>query len=241
MNTIRKNLIWAPGAFIWDDPKQMRLRADKQQGTMLEKLHKKVATVKKSLYIESPYFITRKRGTAALKNLAAKGVKVRVLTNSQSSNDVSAAFAGYEKYRKELVVGGVEMYELRPDAGGNKIINQKTNLAEVHSGLHAKAMVFDEQTVFIGSFNLDPRSGAINTEGGLYVESPKLAKKVIEYMEEGVKPENSYRLVLDKNGDLLWVAKTNGKQEVYHKDPHTSGWDRFKVDFIQAMPVEDQL
>jgi putative cardiolipin synthase len=241
MRAVRKNLVWAKGKFVWDDPKQMRLSEDQQHGTMIEKLHKKLTTLNKSLYIESPYFIPRKKGTAALKEMYKRGVKIRILTNSQSSNDVLAAFAGYDTYRKELVESGIQMYELRPDAGGNLIINKKTKLAKVASGLHAKALVFDEKTLFVGSFNLDPRSSAINTEGGLYVESPKLAKRVLDYMNEGVKPENAYRVTLDKNGDLVWTAETDGKQEVYHRDPHTSGWDRFKADLIQAMPIEDQL
>ena len=38
--------------------------------------------------------------------------------------------------------------------------------------------MFDRKDVFIGSFNLDPRSSAINTEAGLYVESPALAAQV---------------------------------------------------------------
>jgi len=241
MKRIRNNLVWGTGKFVWDDPKQMKLSRDQQQGTMLDKLHKKGTNLKTSLTIESPYFIAGKGGTAVLKGLVEKGVKVRVLTNSQSSNDVSAAFAGYEVYRKELVEGGVEMHELRPDAGGNKIINQETDLAKVHSGLHAKAMVFDAESVFIGSFNLDPRSASINTEGGLYVESPKLAKRVLDYMSEGTKPENSYRVFLDKNGDVAWKEVTDGKQKIYHTEPHTDAWDRFKVDFIQALPIEKQL
>ena len=241
MRAVRNKLVWAPGKFVWDDPKQMKLSEDQQHGTMIEKLHTKVKTVKKSMSIESPYFIPRKYGTSVLKEMHNRGVKIRILTNSQSSNDVAAAFAGYATYRKELVSAGIQMYELRPDAGGNLIINKETKLAKVHSGLHAKALVFDEKTVFVGSFNLDPRSSAINTEGGLYIESPIIAKKVLDYMNEGAKPENAYRVILDKNGDIVWVAETDGKQEVYHRDPHTSGWDRFKADFIQAMPVEDQL
>jgi phosphatidylserine/phosphatidylglycerophosphate/cardiolipin synthase-like enzyme len=72
------------------------------------------------------------------------------------------------------------------------------------AALHTKAIVFDRESVFIGSFNLDPRSGSINTEAGLYVESPELARQVIEYMDEGVRPENSYRVLLDDEGDLYW-------------------------------------
>ena len=50
-------------------------------------------------------------------------------------------------------------------------------------------MVFDRKDVFIGSLNLDPRSGDINTEAGLYIESPELAAQVIAYMDEGVLPQ----------------------------------------------------
>ncbi len=64
------------------------------------------------------------------------------------------------------------------------------------AGLHTKAMVFDRKDVFVGSFNLDPRSSLINTEAGLYVESPELAAMVAQYMDEGVKPDRSYRVLL---------------------------------------------
>ena len=43
-------------------------------------------------------------------------------------------------------------------------------------------MVFDREAVFIGSFNLDPRSAVINTEAGLYIESPELAERLVAYM-----------------------------------------------------------
>jgi len=59
------------------------------------------------------------------------------------------------------------------------------------------------ESVFIGSFNLDPRSGSINTEAGLCVESPELARQVIDFMDEGLRPENSYRVLPDEWGPLL--------------------------------------
>lgn len=56
---------------------------------------------------------------------------------------------------------------------------------DIEGGLHTKAIVFDHKDVFIGSLNLDPRSTDINTETGLYVESPELAAQVIAWMDEG--------------------------------------------------------
>jgi putative cardiolipin synthase len=71
------------------------------------------------------------------------------------------------------------------------------------AGLHTKTMVFDRKDVFIGSFNLDARSSTINTEAGLYVESPDLAAQVVEYLAEGAGPEVRYRVLMDNNGELL--------------------------------------
>jgi cardiolipin synthase C len=53
-----------------------------------------------------------------------------------------------------------------------------------------EAMAFDREAVFIGSFNLDPRSAVINTEAGLYIESP-FAERLTVYMATGVVPANS--------------------------------------------------
>jgi len=111
----------------------------------------------------------------------------------------------------------VELYELRSDPAVKKRVFSLSGSAR--ATLHCEAYVFDRRDVFIGSLNLGPRSGDINTEAGLYFESPELAVQVIAYMEEGVWPENSYRVQLDANGDLYWVTETDGKAERYDHAP----------------------
>jgi phosphatidylserine/phosphatidylglycerophosphate/cardiolipin synthase-like enzyme len=66
------------------------------------------------------------------------------------------------------------------------------------AALHTKAMAFDSEAVFVRSFNLDSRSAVINTEAGLYIESPELAKQLPVYMATGVVPANSYRVLLTR-------------------------------------------
>ena len=241
IKTLLSHFIWANGKIVWDDPKQMKLSKEKQKDTMVQKLVKRANSVKKSFFVESPYFIPGDGGTAALVALSKRGVNVRILTNSLSSNDVIPAHAGYDTYRKTLVQNGIGMYELRSDVGQSKVINKTPSNGTKKSGLHAKTFVFDEKDVFIGSLNLDPRSGSINTEGGLYVESPELAKRVTSFMNEGIKLENSYYLRTDKNGDLIWITKTKGKKEIYDSDPKAGIWDHFQVELIQALPIESQL
>ncbi|MDH3985521.1 MAG: phospholipase D-like domain-containing protein, partial [Gammaproteobacteria bacterium] len=200
--------------------------------------HNKLETLQSELLMEAAYFIVMERAVENTKRAIDRGVNVRVLTNSLASNDVLAAHAGYSQTRKELIANGMEIYELRPDAVA---VKQRNYTAESKTGLHAKAMVFDRESVFIGSFNLDPRSANINTEAGLYVESPELAGQVAEFMDEGVRPENSYRVLLDDEGNLVWVTEIDGEEVRYDDEPETTFGQRFMSDFISILPVDDHL
>ena len=241
LKQLLKTFVWAKGEMLWNDPEQMKLSVDQQSHTMISGLHERVKKLHKSLLIESPYFIPRGEGIKYFNALSKKGIKIRVLTNSLKSNDVLAAYAGYNNYRMALLREGVELYELRDDAGASKIINHMPADTKVTTGLHAKILVFDDKDVFVGSFNLDPRSSTINTEGGLYIESPELARRVMAYMEEGINLQNAYRLGLDKAGHITWTTVENAKKIVYTSEPKANAWDMLKVNFIQMLPVEDQL
>jgi putative cardiolipin synthase len=229
-------LIWAPGRIVWDDPAEIAATGDTTR--LLEGLHRRLGRLDTELLIESPYFVPRERGIGRMKALHDQGVRVRVLTNSLASNDVLAAHAGYADRRKQVLDSGVELYELRADAG---VIKKRLAFFGAKAALHAKVIVFDRKDVFIGSYNLDPRSADINTEAGLYVESPALAAQVVAWMDEGVRPENSYRVLLDKNGKLTWVTRDDGQEVVYHHDPESNAWQRFMAGLIGILPVEGQL
>jgi len=175
--SIRDRFIWAPGQIVWDDP--AAIEEGITEGTMAKALFNEVQSLQNELLVESAYFVMRDKAIATLQDLQARGVRVRVLTNSLASNDVVAAHA---KRREQLIENGVELYEYRPDS---RVSKTRAYRGESKSALHTKAIVFDRESVFIGSFNLDPRSGSINTEAGIYVESPELAEQVAAYMDEG--------------------------------------------------------
>ena len=234
--SIRDQLIWAPGRIVWDDPADIRKGI--RQGAMIQGFYRQMETLKRELLIESAYFVTQDRAIEDMKKLTERGVRVRVLTNSLASNDVVAAHAGHAKRRKQLIANGMELYELRPDAGA---IKRQVFSGDSKASLHTKAAVFDREAVFIGSFNLDPRSANINTEAGLYIESPELAQQVIACMNEGVEPENSYRVRLDTDEDLIWITEIDGKEVRYDNEPETSFWQRFMSRCIEMLPVEHQM
>jgi putative cardiolipin synthase len=228
-------LIWAPGMIVWNSPEKSM--DDDQEAEMITAFRRKVSKLERSLTIESAYFVVGDRGLATAKALMDRGVKVRILTNSLASNDVLAAHAGHAKFREALLEAGAELYELRSDSG--KI--EKSWRGESRAGLHTKALAFDDESLFVGSFNLDPRSAKINTEAGLYVKSPELTAQLLAYMAEGIAPENSYKVTLDEDGDLLWTTRIDGQEVTYDKEPLSTFGQRFTSGFIQMLPVESQL
>jgi putative cardiolipin synthase len=115
-------------------------------------------------------------GTEALEDLARRGVKVRVFTNSLAATDVPPVHAGYVKRRCDLLRAGVQLYELKPSAtrAEKKLKTEPGSSVQ----LHAKTFALDGARIFVGSFNFDQRSAHLNTEMGLVIESPYLAQRL---------------------------------------------------------------
>jgi len=185
-----------------------------------------------------------KEGVQWLRQMAARGVRVRVLTNSFAATDVRVVHAGYAAYRRELLESGIELYELKPTAA----VAKRTLHGSSRASLHAKAFAFDRRTVFIGSLNLDPRSVKLNTEIGVVFESPELAQLFAAGLERGFE-ENAWRLELKPPASrpesppsrIEWVTLENGREVRLTSEPEVSAWRRMSVWFLSLLPIEEQL
>lgn len=235
---LRDSLVWANGRIIVDDP--AALAAGEDADVVFNFLHARIDQVEDELLLQSPYFVLRTRGIDKVGELHDRGVRVRALTNSLASNDVVPVHAGYAKTRERLLENGMELYELRADTEAYQP-NWSQWARGSRSALHAKALAFGREAVFIGSYNLDPRSGDINTEAGLYIESPVLAEELAALITDGMSPENSYRVMLDKDGDLVWETVEDGRTIRYDDEPETGFGRRFTVDLLKMLPLESQL
>ena len=121
----------------------------------------------------SPYFVPGEVATDVL--VAAAGARAsasRVLTNSLVASDVAAVHGGYSRHRKPLLAGGVSLYELKPQPG-TKV--DSSLFGSSGASLHTKALAVDKRSLFVGSYNLDPRSTWLNCEQGVLVENAVLA------------------------------------------------------------------
>jgi putative cardiolipin synthase len=100
-------------------------------------------------------------------------------------------------------------------------------------------MIFDQQKAFIGSFNFDSRSLLWNTEVGVLVDNPELARRVRALALEGMAPALSYQVRLEK-GQIVWVTEDDGKQHTLTKEPG-SWWRHFNSWFTSMIGLEKLL
>jgi putative cardiolipin synthase len=194
--------------------------------------------------VQSAYMILEDSGIAALRAMVDRGVKVKLHTNSLASNNHLSAYVAYRKQRKDLINGGGEVFEFRPDARIQqaKFTEQERIDHNMKFGLHAKTMVFDRKIVFVGSFNLDPRSANLNTETGLLVESEALAQAVAASLENDIAPGNSWRVLINDKKHTVWVTLENGiTNETFTSDPMTTEAERAKAEAIEFIPDSGQM
>jgi len=246
-NKIRNNQVefrWGDAEVVFDQPEKLLHDFSETEYHLAPMLKPYWVGLIKELIIFSPYFVPGKSGTAFLTQLSQRGVRVRILTNSLASNNVELVHAGYKKYRKKLLRGGVELYELNKKMTRKQRKEKKGADGLSKATLHAKSFVFDRKQVFIGSLNLDPRALLHNTEIGVVLKVPEIAEGMAKWFDENIE-QLAFRLELkkDENGheQLLWHGLEKDKQVVYAHEPHTGFWRRFGIGFMSIWPIESQL
>src|SRR6266850_794502 len=222
-------LDWAAARVVSDDPSKIVNPPERSDLHLLPRLVAALGAPDAELDLVSPYFVPTADGTAALRALAGRGVKVRVLTNSLAATDVAPVHAGYAKYRERLLRGGVRLYELKPTARPER--DDRPGGSD--ASLHAKTFAIDRSRIFVGSFNFDPRSARLNTEMGVVVESPRLAARLSSALDRGL-PRDAYEVRLAPNGSLEWV---DGDSR-YGSEPGAGFFKRLWIGFLSVLPIE---
>ncbi len=231
------SLHWtAQWTFASDDPLKLDLKgnvSNMDRSVVLSTLAPAIRAAQSELHLISPYFVPGPVATQTLVTSAIAGIDVRVLTNSLAATDVAAVHGGYMRYREELIDGGVKVWELKPTNDADSDFSLRGSSG---SSLHTKAVIIDDRQVFIGSFNLDPRSTSINTEQGVLVAHPELAQELETIYEEQLQGSHAWR-VERVDGKLQWSDGT----QTFTSDPEASGFRRFVAWLTKLLPIESQL
>jgi putative cardiolipin synthase len=196
---------WGDVIFISDVPgKNDGTAGLRGGGEATGQLINAVRGAKHSILIQSPYLIMPEGGIELFEQLIQRGVRVRISTNSLASTDNIPAFGGYAAQRDDLLEAGIELYEFKPSpAIRDELIENYPRIAAKSPvfAIHAKSMVIDDRIVFIGTFNLDPRSANLNTEVGALIENHELARQLSASIERDMRPENSWHVTTDSDPD----------------------------------------
>jgi putative cardiolipin synthase len=219
--------------FISDDPAKVTMKKrDARRTPVGSALLPLVLAAESSINIISPYFVPGQIVTEALIGAAGLGKQVRVLTNSLVANDVAAVHGGYARYRRRLLEGGVQLWEMKP--GGSAI--HSSLFGSSGASLHTKALSSDGRKLFVGSFNVDPRSTWLNCEQGVLVDDAVLTGELDGIFDMQTTGQHAWQVTL-KDGAMAW---SDGKEN-FSSDPKASAWRRFQALMTRVLHLDAQL
>lgn len=227
---------WTTVQVVADDPVKGTGQASEDQ-LMITRLGEILGDVQNRLDLVSAYFVPGKKGTEYFSALARNGKKVNILTNALDTTDVLMVHAGYTKYRRQLLEAGADLFELK--LRGEQAVADKQIKPFGLSGasLHAKTFAVDQDRIFIGSFNFDPRSALLNCEMGFLIDSPDMAQRVSGAFDERLA-EVSYQPELTPDGQMVWQGMTDGEQQIYQQEPGANWFQQVMLTVIGILPVE---
>jgi putative cardiolipin synthase len=186
--------------------------------------------IEREVIIVTPYLVPTVNLLDIGEQLISRGIKVSVLTNSLATNNHVSAHAAYTRFRERMMDIGVEIYEFRPDA---RMI-QHSEGSDIT--MHSKYILFDDDQVFIGSMNLDPRSLYLNTELGVMLQSRDLARTLRNSFVAMTRPENAFRLEKTDTG-IEW----HSDRDTLVEEPAKGRWQNLVYRFMRLLPIHNQL
>jgi cardiolipin synthase C len=246
--------VWAPAVLMADQPGKIGPDDDEADAreTVVDGLLGLMLQARQDILIVSPYFVPGKMMMGEFAQLRAKGIRIRVLTNSLASTDAPAAHAGYLRYRKQLLAMGVELYEMRAEQeGGEAGIGSTRGFGSGGTGggskggsarasLHSKAVIIDGRLAVIGSMNLDLRSQRKNSEVALLVRSARLARVAAQEVE-ATMAQSAYHLALQSGGELVWHAPPGAPFKDAHSEPEAGAKLKLLISVLGPFAPEEML
>lgn len=147
--------------------------------------HRAIASAKRRVYIQTPYFLPTEGLLRALQSAALAHVDVRIMvpvrSDSKMLTHATASYIG------ECLRAGIRVYQYTAGM------------------LHAKTLIIDDELCSVGSTNFDFRSFDYNFESNLFLYSREFNTRMAEIFNEDLRrckrvtaPEWRRRPVVDK-------------------------------------------
>lgn len=149
---------------------------------------KMITSAKKSIYIQTPYFVPDAPILEGLKMAAQSGVEVNVMIPCMPDH-MFVYWATYS-YVAELMEEGANVYIY--DNGF----------------LHAKVLAVDDEICTVGSTNFDRRSFKLNFEANAFIYDAEFTSKIVDSFKEDIKLSHKLTQELyDQRGSWIKIKE----------------------------------
>ena len=189
-----------------------------------------LAEARQEVRLVTPYFVPGSTGMLPLLALAARGVRVTLLTNGLSATDMILVHGAYRRYRWPLLTAGAQIHEFAPPADLNR----------GRDVLHAKIFLIDGRQAIIGSLNLDLRSANMNTEMGVLFEEPEIVAELIRIVDHESASDRAYALSL-QGGALRFAVNRPGLPAQMWFEPEVPALRRAISWMVGQLPIHSYL
>lgn len=125
---------------------------------------KMISQAKKSIYIQTPYFIPDESVHEVLKIAALSGVEVHIMIPCKP--DHPFVYRATEFFAKDIISYGARVYLYQ------------------NGFLHSKVLVVDEEVSSVGTANMDVRSFKLNFEINAFIYDPDLAGQLLQNFQK---------------------------------------------------------
>ncbi len=151
---------------------------DIETDALFEAIVSSIHSAKERIWIVTPYFVPDSVLMKSLIIAKHRGIDVKLITPAKSNHII--ADLGRKSYMRELKEAGIHV----------ALYN--------HAMLHAKAVLFDNKSVMLGSVNFDNRSLFLNYEIANFSYSKETIKTIESWME---------KLLRDSSDDIQKASK----------------------------------
>jgi cardiolipin synthase len=145
-----------------------------------------MASARKSIQINSPYFVPDRSARRELIRAAQRGVHVQIITPGKANNHPMTRRSSQRRYGP-LLQAGIEIYEYQPGM------------------IHKKAMMIDGLWSVIGSTNFDNRSFGLNDEVNLAALDPAVSHRLES--DFGDELNQSLRITFEAWSKRSWTER----------------------------------
>jgi phosphatidylserine/phosphatidylglycerophosphate/cardiolipin synthase-like enzyme len=227
-----------------------------------------VAAARKSITIQTPYFVLSRTALKKLKKMRKENpeLQMTVSSNSLASTDLFMIYAITFKQKRKIIKNlKIDLYEFKPfpESVREYIPRYDQLLADYHSkgyddpsyehvelmpvhqegprtGMHAKSIVVDSEIAIIGSHNFDPRSISINTESAVIIRDKDIARDLEQNILVDTGPRNSWVIAKRQKVPLIGhFSEVIGSISKRQKVPLIGHFSEVIGSISQMLPVFD--